>query len=143
MSRYLTEAEVKTMIEESETRIKKYIKKMLAENSATSNTQLMTVSEDDRKAIVARAMTGVASYIQREVMTPLKDLREMVITTAQQQDGDELINQYRRRLHETISGDGEETLKITGKVEKKTEAEQKLKEFRKQTLFFNDGSDDD
>jgi len=143
MSRYLTEAEVKTMIEESETRIKKYIKKMLAENSATSNTQLMTVSEDDRKAIVARAMTGVASYIQREVMTPLKDLREMVITTAQQQDGDQLVTEYRRRLHETISGDGEETLKITGKVEKKTEAEQKLKEFRKQTLFFNDGSDDD
>jgi hypothetical protein len=131
------------MIEESETRIKKYIKKMLAENSATSNTQLMTVSEDDRKAIVARAMTGVASYIQREVMTPLKDLREMVITTAQQQDGDQLVTEYRRRLHETISGDGEETLKITGKVEKKTEAEQKLKEFRKQTLFFNDGSDDD
>ena len=139
MAKYISESEVRALIEESEARLRKYIKNLLADRGLDSqpNTQLMVVSEDDKKAIVARAMQGVATYIQKEVITKIDDLREVV--NAQTLDGDELVTEYRRRLHSTISGDGEETLKITGKVESRSEAEQKLREFRKKNLFFNDG----
>lgn len=139
MSRPLTRADVEAMIEESESRMKKWFKRALAEHDENPpNTQLMVVSEDEKKAIVARAMSGVASYIQKEVIAPMQDLREMVITQHQSLDGDELVNQYRRKLHDAISGDGEETLKITGKVESRTPDEQKLREFRQKTFFFAD-----
>lgn len=141
MSRYMTKDEVQAMIDESESRMKKWIKKTLDGRDENPGNQLMVVSEDEKKAIVARAMNGVASYIQREVIAPMQELREIVITTHQQSDGDELVNQYRRKLHEAISGDGEETLKITGKVENRSADEQKLREFRKKTLFFNDEND--
>lgn len=137
MSR-VTKEEVQVMIDESEARIKKYIRKLLEEQTQQpQHNQLMVVSEDERKLIVARAMNGVANYIQKEVLQPMNELKEMVVTTIQQSDGDELVNQYRRRLHDACGG-GEVTLKITGRVESHPQQEQHLREFRQKTLFFTD-----
>ena len=53
------------------------------------------------------------------------------------QDGDELVNQYRRRVHDTVNKPGKDDAKlITGKVGKKSDAE-KLADFQRSSLFFN------
>jgi bifunctional DNA-binding transcriptional regulator/antitoxin component of YhaV-PrlF toxin-antitoxin module len=53
------------------------------------------------------------------------------------QDGDEIVNQYRRRLHDTVNKPAKDAKLIAGKVGKKSEAE-KLSDFQRSTLFFHD-----
>lgn len=143
----MTKAEVEDMILESEERIKRYIKRQLdgmsggiSGNSGNSinNSGALTIPEQEKNAIVHRALKGMVEYVNKEVITRIDNLAEVV--NAQTLDGTELVSQYRHRLHQTLGG-GEDMLKITGKVESRSardEREESLSEYRRKTLFFND-----
>jgi len=154
MSRYLTEDDVRAIVDETEARIKRWVIREL--EGKTKPDQQLVVSDDDRKQIVSRAMAGMATYLQKEVVSKIERLEGEIEAYKIDRDPDELVNQYRRRLHETMTGDGDNTvvLKVEGKTAPKPSAkpsakpertaqQKSLSDFRKKTLFFNEGSSDE
>lgn len=84
-------------------------------------------------AISKNVTKEVYGFLSKEVLPKI----DAAIATVNynNQDGDELVTEYRRRLHKVVSKPAAGTKLITGRS---ASAEEKLAQFQKDTLFFND-----
>lgn len=130
---------MRQLIEESEARMKRWIKKYLAEQGVGKGPDGQLVSSEEKRQIVVGTMNQVRNYIQKEVLPKVKDLSDVVKQMQIDNDGVELVTEYRRRLCETTADDRPgEVLKIVGTTQSMTPQQQARRQFQRETLFFND-----
>lgn len=154
---------IEEQISFSEERIKKYIDKAVedvkrdirasvnrsldskvqsAVDAANDNKggQLIVPEETRRELTVAvskEVTKEVYDFIGKKVLPRVDNAVSMVQYYVQSQDGDEMVNQFRRRVHDVHNKPSDDTKLITGRVGKQS-ASEKLAEYQKKTLFFND-----
>lgn len=129
--------ELTVMIEEMKRELRISLNKSV--EAKTQNNQLITLPEKTREEMTiacTKQATSQVFKVLRDEIIPKIDARLQYLDS-QTLDGDEMVNQYRRRLHETVNQKpGPTAGLITGKVDKKSSS--KLAQFQKDTLFFND-----
>lgn len=154
---------IEEQISFSEERIKKYIDKAVedakrdvrasvnrsldskvqsAVDAANDNKggQLIVPEETRRELTVAvskEVTKEVYDFIGKKVLPRVDNAVSMVQYYVQSQDGDEMVNQFRRRVHDVHNKPNEDTKLITGRVGKQS-ASEKLADYQKKTLFFTD-----
>ncbi len=84
-------------------------------------------------AISKNVTKEIYGFLSKEVLPKID--AAVAAVNYNNQDGDELVTEYRRRLHKVVSKQPAGTKLITGRS---ANTDEKLANFQKETLFFND-----